>query len=244
MKGVFVQTAKLIRKRTCILPAVILAAMRGHSRTCLNKLRAAPLLRALASLHIFAHRPAAAAPAVLRSLARCLFILTVIISHSQTCMNKLRIAPRSGAPAMLHTFVPRPAAAALAALRCSVLMCGRSQMSARPDMQAYPSLRPLARCLFILIFLSPAHPCAARRIVSQKQNIRFQNTRFCERLFVSQYIILHLHPQDIFHKIQSDIFYNSGSCFSYRSCPSYLHNHTLIILQNIRRRFFSSFFHI
>ena len=75
MKGVFVQTAKLIRKRTCILPAVILAAMRGHSRTCLNKLRAAPLLRALASLHIFAHRPAAAAPAVLRSLARCLFIL-------------------------------------------------------------------------------------------------------------------------------------------------------------------------
>ena len=30
------------------------------------------------------------------------------------------------------------------------LMCGRSQMSARPDMQAYPSLRPLARCLFIL----------------------------------------------------------------------------------------------
>ena len=75
MKGVFVQTAKLIRKRTCILPAVILAAMRGHSRTCLNKLRAAPLLRALASLHIFAHRPAAAAPAVLRSLARCLFVL-------------------------------------------------------------------------------------------------------------------------------------------------------------------------
>ena len=75
MKGVFVQTAKLIRKRTCILPAVILAAMRGHSRTCLNKLRAAPLLRALASLHIFAHRPAAAAPAVLRPLARCLFVL-------------------------------------------------------------------------------------------------------------------------------------------------------------------------
>ena len=150
MKGVFVQTAKLIRKRTCILPAVILAAMRGHSRTCLNKLRAAPLLRALASLHIFAHRPAAAAPAVLRSLARCLFILTVIISHSQTCMNKLRIAPRSGAPAMLHTFAPRPAAAASASLRCSVLMCGRSQMSARPDMRAYPSLRPLARCLFIL----------------------------------------------------------------------------------------------
>ena len=75
MKGVFVQTAKRIRKRTCILPAVILAAMRGHSRTCLNKLRAAPLLRALASLHIFARRPAAAAPAVLRSLARCLFML-------------------------------------------------------------------------------------------------------------------------------------------------------------------------
>ena len=150
MKGVFVQTAKLIRKRTCILPAVILAAMRGHSRTCLNKLRAAPLLRALASLHIFAHRPAAAAPAVLRSLARCLFILVAMGECPQTCMNKLRIAPRSGAPAMLHTFVPRPASAALAALRCSVLMCGRSQMSARPDMQAYPSLRPLARCLFIL----------------------------------------------------------------------------------------------
>ena len=173
----------------------------------------------------------------LRSSA--VFILVAMGECPQTCMNKLRIAPRSGAPAMLHTFVPRPASAALAALRCSVLMCGRSQMSARPDMQAYPSLRPLARCLFILIFLSPAHPCAARRIVSQKQNIRFQNTRFCERLFVSQYIILHLHPQDIFHKIQSDIFYNSGSCFSYRSCPSYLHNHTLIILQNIRRRFFS-----
>ena len=69
----------------------------------------------------------------------------------QTCMIKARIAPRSGAPAMLHTFVPRPASAALAALRCSVLMCGRSQMSARPDIQAYPSLRPLARCLIILV---------------------------------------------------------------------------------------------
>ena len=98
MKGVFVQKAKRIRKRTCILLAVIFAAVCGRSRTC---------------------------------------------------VNKLRIAPRSGAPAMLHTFVPRPASAALAALRCSVLMCGRSQMSARPDMRAYPSLRPLARCLFI-----------------------------------------------------------------------------------------------
>ena len=159
----------------------------------------------------------------------------------QTCMIKARIAPRFGAPAMLHTFA-FPVFLLILRKNPSMLMCGRSQMSARPDMQAYPSLRPLARCLFILIFLSPAHPCAARRIVSQKQNIRFQNTRFCEHLFVSQYIILHLHPQDIFHKIQSDIFYNSGSCFSYRSCPSYLHNHTLIILQNIRRRFFSSFF--
>ena len=29
-------------------------------------------------------------------------------------------------------------------------MCRRSQMSARPDMRAYPPLRPLARCLFVL----------------------------------------------------------------------------------------------
>ena len=78
------------------------------------------------------------------------YILVAMGRCPQTCMIKLRIAPRFGAPAMLHTFAPRPAAAALAALRCSVLMCGRSQMSARPDMRAYPSLRPLARCLIIL----------------------------------------------------------------------------------------------
>ena len=90
-----------------------------------------------------ARASSAFAPAFLAAL----IILVVMGECPQTCMNKLRIAPRSGAPAMLHTFVPRPASAALAALRCSVLMCGRSQMSARPDMQAYPSLRPLARCL-------------------------------------------------------------------------------------------------
>ena len=50
-------------------------------------------------------------------------ILVAMGECPQTCMIKARIAPRSGAPAMLHTFAPRPAAAALAALRCSVLMC-------------------------------------------------------------------------------------------------------------------------
>ena len=45
---------------------------------------------------------------------------------AQTVVKKLRIAPRPGAPAMLQTFAPHPAAAALAALRCSVLMFGRS----------------------------------------------------------------------------------------------------------------------
>ena len=44
--------------------------------------------------------------------------------------------------------------------RCSVLMCGRSQMSARPDMQAYPSLRPLARCLIILAGTLTEKPAA------------------------------------------------------------------------------------
>ena len=148
MKGVFVQTAKLIRKRTCILPAVILAAMRGHSRTCLNKLRAAPLLRALASLHIFAHRPAAAAPAVLRSLARCLFILTVIISHSQTCMNKLRIAPRSGAPAMLHTFAPRPAAGAF---RAFALLCAHVWALANVRKTGYAGISVFASACSLFI---------------------------------------------------------------------------------------------
>ena len=56
-----------------------------------------------------------------------LLILVAMGECPQTCMIKARIAPRFGAPAMLHTFVPRPAAAALAALRCSVLMCGRSE---------------------------------------------------------------------------------------------------------------------
>ena len=50
-------------------------------------------------------------------------ILVAMGGSPQTYMIKARIAPRSGAPAMLHTFAPRPAAAALAALRCYVLMC-------------------------------------------------------------------------------------------------------------------------
>ena len=133
------------------------------------------MLRTPAMLHTFAPRPAAAALAALRcSVLMCgrsqmsarpdmrgisvfcgrllavSYILVAMGRCPQTCMIKLRIAPRFGAPAMLHPFAPRPAAAALAALRCSVLMCGRSQMSARPDMRAYPSLRPLARCLIIL----------------------------------------------------------------------------------------------
>ncbi|MDO4407443.1 MAG: hypothetical protein Q4C16_00700, partial [Eubacteriales bacterium] len=57
----------------------------------------------------------------------CAFMLVVMGGCLQTCMIKARIAPRFGAPAMLHTFAPRLAAAALAALRCSVLMCGRSE---------------------------------------------------------------------------------------------------------------------
>ncbi len=41
--------------------------------------------------------------------------------RSQTYINKLRIAPRFEAPAMLHTFALRPAAAAAAALRARVV---------------------------------------------------------------------------------------------------------------------------
>ena len=37
-------------------------------------------------------------------------------------------------------------------------MCGRSQMSARPDMRAYPSLRPLARAVLDLIAGCPCGP--------------------------------------------------------------------------------------
>ena len=81
------------------------SAMTSCSQTCMNKLRAAPLLRALANHVVVCYRP----------------------THSHPAPLQARSAP----------------------LRCYVLMCGRSQMSARPDMQAYPSLRPLARCLFI-----------------------------------------------------------------------------------------------
>ena len=45
-----------------------------------------------------------------------LYILVAMGEYPQTYMIKARIAPRSGASAMLHTFTPRPAAAALAAL--------------------------------------------------------------------------------------------------------------------------------
>ena len=69
----------------------------------------------------------------------------------QTCMIKLRIASCSALPQCSTHSHPAPLQARDAPLRCSVLMCGRSQMSARPDMQAYPSLRPLAHCLIILV---------------------------------------------------------------------------------------------
>ena len=75
-----------------------------------------------------------------------------------------------------HTFSPRPAAAALAALRCSdglrsntLLIVWALANVARPDMQAYPSLRPLARCLFILVVMSMAHrlTCKKLRVLSR-----------------------------------------------------------------------------
>ena len=95
---------------------------------------------------------ARASSAFAAAFLAALIILVAMGACLQTCMIKLCAAPLLRALASLHTFAPRPAAAALAALRCSVLMCGRSQMSARPDMRAYPSLRPLARCLIILIY--------------------------------------------------------------------------------------------
>jgi hypothetical protein len=70
-------------------------------------------------------------------------------------MIKARIAPRFGAPAMLHTFAPRLAAAALAALRCSVLMCGRSEYVRKTGYASISVFAP-ACSLFIHTFYDPA----------------------------------------------------------------------------------------
>ena len=88
----------------------------------------------------------------------CAFMLVVMGGCLQTCMIKARIAPRFGAPAMLHTFAPRLAAAALAALRCSVLMCGRSENVRKTG---YASISVFAAAFLTALIMIAVQPLPA-----------------------------------------------------------------------------------
>ena len=96
---------------------------------------------------------------ILKALAvLCAFMLVVMGGCLQTCMIKARIAPRFGAPAMLHTFAPRLAAAALAALRCSVLMCGRSENVRKTG---YASISVFAAAFLAALIMIAVQPLPA-----------------------------------------------------------------------------------
>ena len=133
--------------------AAALAALR-----CSDGLRSNTLLIVWALANVA--RPDMQAYPSLRPLARCLIILVAMGGCPQTCMIKLRIASCSALPQCSTHSHPAPLQARDAPLPCSVLMCGRSQMSAKPDMPSYPALRPLARCLIILAGTLTEKPAA------------------------------------------------------------------------------------
>ena len=92
---------------------------------------------------------------------RCLFIIVAMVSHLQSCVIKACIAARFSAPAMLHTFAPRPAAAALAALRCYVLMCAaltNRKRFVKMSANAHASMAFASAFLAALIILYSADP--------------------------------------------------------------------------------------